>query len=128
VSLGKTTFREALVGLDDDVIAGVCCAFAVSAAHGLVIGKARDNECWHGVGGKEYRQTIGFRFVRVRKVPEASSRGLTVALQAGYGALWFAVAHTAYGSIPGKATLERCWYTYGGKEYETETDFHYLSV
>ena len=37
-------------------------------------------------------------------------------------------SQTDYGIIPLKASDTKCWYTYGGKGYETETGSPYLSV
>jgi len=62
-------------------------------------------------------------------LPEAPA-GEYVAEQDGYGKLWHAIAVTAHGRIPGKATYIRdgesqCWYTYGGDELQAH-DFKYI--
>lgn len=41
-------------------------------------------------------------------------------LDGGFGC---AVAETPWGRIAGKAAAGRCWYSYGGKEYSTDSDF-----
>ena len=38
-----------------------------------------------------------------------------------------AVAHTPWGSIPGRAVVERCWYPFGGVEYST-ADFSWITA
>ena len=44
----------------------------------------------------------------------------------GAGAHWCAVANTEWGTIPGKAKGDTCWYPYGGQEYYT-SDFQFVS-
>ncbi len=44
----------------------------------------------------------------------------------GTGALWCAVANTEWGSIPGKANDDSCWYPYGGEEHLT-SDFQMVT-
>ena len=38
----------------------------------------------------------------------------------GAGELWSAVAQSAWGTVPGKAKENTCWFSYGGKEYHTK--------
>jgi hypothetical protein len=99
----------------------------ISNSRGTFIGKATTDECWFGIHGCEMYQTSNFKRELARVVlPE--NRGRFILKQEGYGELWFAMALTPYGSIPGKASDGGiCWYTYGGREYMTES-FMYLAV
>lgn len=44
----------------------------------------------------------------------------------GAGSLWLAVAKTKWGTIPGKAKDQTCWYSYDGEEHRT-SDFKWVA-
>jgi len=104
----------------------IWCAL-VTNTRGTFIGKATVDESWYGTQGHEVYQDESFKIeASLVVVPEC--RGVHVLQQERYGELWFALAHTVHGNIPGKANRAGvCWYTYGGREYST-TDFVYLAA
>ena len=97
--------------------------------HGIQIGKATKNEFWYGLGGLEYCER-GTNFLTGDVFfecgfPESWRHG-DITLE-GYGPVWFALAQTAHGNIPGKASRNACWYTLHGREYMITTGFWYFN-
>jgi hypothetical protein len=97
--------------------------------HGEIPGKAQGNTCWYAYGGEE-KYTNNFSFVvghahlnHVSQYPNPVHPAL--GRQHDCGAVWPAIANTQWGTIPGKAIGNTCWYPYAGKEHVTN-DFSYV--
>jgi len=109
--------------------------FALAIAHtpyGRIPGKAQGNMCWYPYGGKEMT-TPSFSWVltmstHLRLVmnagwapPNAMGEGFQSDQPPGEQTLFCAVAITQWGTIPGKAKGNTCWYPYGGREHTTDS-------
>lgn len=108
-----------------------CCAVH-DRDYGEIMGKCTETECWYGWRGREYHRVGGFEIFKGMVLdPDLSNPADRMKFsfrlfQHGYGFLWFALADTPYGKIPGKASKDKCWYTYAGVEYMTTTGFVYF--
>jgi len=107
---------------------GALWLVTVTNSRGKFIGKGTHHEAWYWDAGREVHVTEGFKVVELCVSPFQNPVGPCVLNQVGYGDLWFAVATTSWGRIPGKATTgpNRCWYTYGNKEIMVMENFQYL--
>jgi len=110
------------------------CAVA-NTEWGQVPGKAKGDTCWYPYGGKEY-YTTDFSYLECKNtaIELVQNKGAPPegALFAGKqsddsGDHFAAIANTEWGTIPGKAKGNRCWYSYDEKEYYTE-DFMWVST
>jgi len=100
---------------------------------GRIPGKASGGTCWFPYAGEE-NPTNNFFWVcstnpmKLKKKDTMPGKALQSGYQSdGAGPLFHAVAHTPYGTIPGKTVHGggTCWYAYGGKEHPT-SDFSYV--
>jgi hypothetical protein len=105
----------------------------VAIAHtqwGEIPGKAQGNTCWYAYGGNEhytnnFSWVVGHaHLVHVNQCQHPQHPALGHQND-GAGSVWPAIANTQWGTIPGKAIGNTCWYPYGGKEYVTN-DFCYV--
>ena len=109
-----------------------CVLIHTGEEHGDVIGKCTMEECWYGWRGVEYylRGAFGWipNFCVLREEPfqQNVAQQWGYSPNGGYERLWFAVVDTDHGLIPCKASSQKCWYTYGGLEYEKSYGFRYL--
>jgi hypothetical protein len=95
---------------------------------GTIPGKAdKDGTCWYSYLWKEYRTSQEFAYVtsiRPTKLVKSDSPP-PLAILFGYqtdgsGYHYAAVAETDWGTVPGKAKDDTCWYPYGGEEHKTK--------
>jgi len=105
----------------------------IAVAHtpqGDIPGKAMGNKCWYSYGGKEI-ETSTFSWLVCQPgglslVPNAGGPPPN-AVQEGRQndqpgvPFYCAVANSEWGTIPGKATGNKCWFPYGGKEHVTNS-------
>jgi len=96
---------------------------------GTIPGKAIGNTCWYCYGGKEYTTNDFSWVVGHAHLVHANQIGNpthpALGKQNDCGSVWPAIANSQWGTIPGKAIGNTCWYPYGGKEYTTN-DFSYV--
>jgi len=109
------------------------CCIVDAGPRGKVIGKCTKSECWYGSGSVEYHQRGGFQIQRqlcLVSEPSFLDPFLQPETKVGphCGCLWFALVDTPFGLIPGKASQDRCWYTFGGLQYVVSTGFKYFQV
>jgi hypothetical protein len=108
-----------------------CCI--VQSGNRSFIGKATSQEAWYGVGGKEL-YTKNFKIWNTSLVPSDEPSSSCIMTQDGYGELWFALATTDHGAIPGKASkaqdgvAAKCWYTFANTEHCIDRNFQYLLI
>jgi hypothetical protein len=96
--------------------------------HGDIPGKASGNTCWYCFGGNEFTTNDFSYVVGHAHLAHANSYQPihpSLGRQHNCGNVWPAIANTQWGTIPGKAIGNTCWYPYGGKEYTTN-DFSYV--
>jgi hypothetical protein len=95
---------------------------------GTIPGKAnKDGTCWYPFYSTEYRVSSEFAYVtsiRPTKLVKSDSPP-PIAIISGYQTdraayIYAAVADTDWGTIPGKAQGDTCWYPYNGKEHKTK--------
>ena len=117
-------------GFERDGKGVVFCCVVDAGPRGHIIGKATHTECWYGWCGREYYQSAGFTIQsKLMFDPKPTiSREPHVMIQEGYGILWYALADTPHGKIPAKASCDKCWYTFGGKEYMVTSGFVYFKI
>lgn len=105
-----------------------------STEWGRIPGKAKDGTCWFSYWGNEH-EADEFDYVThpntMITVPNTGDGPPPGARPIGYqndgrGDQYAAIANTEWGTIPGKACDDTCWYPYGGAEYETD-DFEYVA-
>jgi len=101
---------------------------------GRIPGKAKDGNCWYSYWGNEH-STEDFDYITHPNTmitvantgdgPPPNARPIGHQND-GRGDQYAVIANTEWGTIPGKACANTCWYAYDGAEYETE-DFEYLA-
>ena len=106
--------------------------FALAVADtpfGMIPGKAKGDQCWYSFCGEEHT-TCEFSYVLadeelVKLVKNTGNGGPPPgAMQTGFqvdgtGKQYAAIANTRFGTIPGKARDNNCWYSYKGREHTT---------
>jgi len=109
------------------------CAVATTQWGGIP-GKARGGKCWYTYWGKEH-ESNDFRYItHPNTMTTAPSNGCSPPIGArpigyqndGRGPQYAVIANTRWGTVPGKACENTCWYGMNGQEYETR-DFKYLT-
>lgn len=105
-----------------------CCV--VKTSHGRIPGKFKDGTAWYPYGGYEHA-TDDRSSIKVLHdgyllpMGEAAGYPSHGYQNDGAGEQWCAIAHTKWGTIPGKARAGECWFSYGGREYTTR-HFQYV--
>eukprot|EP01036_Dinobryon_divergens_P029387 gene29387-38474_t len=115
-------------GFQNDCAGELACC-VVSTPYGRIPGKYKSGTAWYSYGGREEYTTEEITIVSGHLLPMGSppsdaAHGFQLDSD-GAGDLWCAIAHTQWGTIPGKAKGHTCWYPYGGKEHIT-SDFQYV--
>lgn len=128
-SAGRPPNRAIQLGTQTDG-AGKLWSAVAHTQWGDIPGKAVGGTCWFSFEGKEHSTGVVSwilprRAARVGLVMNTGSGPPYNALQVGHqtdgaGQLWAAVAISdKWGTIPGKAKENTCWYPYNGAEQET---------
>jgi len=103
------------------------CCIALTQSQGRIPGKTDGQTCWYSYGGGEH-ETSDFELFQGQLFSKTSTGIEPQGHQTdGAGDVWCAVAHTAFGKIPGKAQAGTCWYPYNGKE-DTTDSFEFVGL